>query len=330
MVTRRQFLSVASAALASRPAVAAPALTSRERVDRALRGEETDRQPFTFWYHFKDDNLPGDRHAATTLDFHRRLRTDIVKVMSDYAYPKPKAEWFALREEKNPFPQQIRALELIRDGLAGKAHFLETIFNPWNQATKIASKDPAASTASKQEVQRLKAEKPQKLLDALEVIAKSEANHARRAIQAGASGIFLAIDNAQDGILTREEYARFSEPFDRMILDAVRNAPINTLHLHGDKVYLDRFYKGWAATAVSYSAHGTGVSMARFRENSSSLLIGGLDEKNFRKLERTDLKRQWSDANRGAGRKFVLAPGCSVPDETTDEELLMVARMFGA
>ena len=43
--------------------------------------------------------------------------------------------------------------------IGGEVPFVETVFNPWNQAEKISSK---------QEVQRLKREEPQKLLDALE------------------------------------------------------------------------------------------------------------------------------------------------------------------
>jgi hypothetical protein len=41
--------------------------------------------------------------------------------MSDYPYPKAKGEWHDLRVVDNPYPQQIRALELIRDGLRGNA-----------------------------------------------------------------------------------------------------------------------------------------------------------------------------------------------------------------
>ena len=166
-------------------------LTSRERIDRALRGEDADRPPFTLWNHFGLEKFPGERHAQATLAFHRRHRTDLVKVMSDFPYPKP-----PLKVEANPFPEQIRALEIIREELAGSMYFVETIFNPYNQARKISSKA---------EVARLRREDPQTLLDALEIIARSEANHARRAIEAGASGIFLAIDTAVEGLLTREE-----------------------------------------------------------------------------------------------------------------------------
>lgn len=296
-------------------------MSSKERVDRALQGQDVDRSPFSFWYHFLDAAKPGEEHARSTLAFHDKFHTDLVKVMSDYPYPKPKAEWYVLREEKNPFPQQIVSLEEIRDGLGGKAYFVETMFNPFKVAENLSSPE---------EVRRLQKEKPQALLDAMEAIAKSEANHARRAVAAGAAGIFLAIANAQDGYMTQQDYAKFSEPFDKMVLDAVRSAPLNVLHLHGDKVYLDRFYKGFSASAINYSAHGTGVSIAQVRAKYSGVILGGLDEVNYRKLARQDLKRQWIDAKKAAGAKFILTPGCSVPNDSTDEELSVLPKMFGA
>ena len=292
-------------------------MTPRERIDRILKGQDTDRPAFSFWYHFQDENEPPETHARNTLDFHRRLRTDLVKVMSDYPYPKPPSGPASLQEEADPFPRQVRALELIRDGLGGRAHFVETVFNPWNQAGKVFGKA---------ELQRWKAEDPAGLLRALDIIARSEANHARRAIAAGASGVFLAIDNAQPDTLSREEYRKFSEPFDRMVVEAVRQAPLNILHLHGDRVYLAAFYRGWPAAAISYSTHATGVPIAEVRSRFDGVLMGGLDEVNFRSLTPEQMKEQWQAAQDQAGRRFLLAPGCSVPDETADEELLRLAQ----
>ena len=299
MLTRRAFLYASSAAL-----LPGASMTPRERIDRVLKGEDPDRQPFSFWYHFGLEKLPGDRHAKATLAFHRKFRTDLVKVMSDFPYPKPPGAWYELKEEKNPFPEQIRALELIRDGLAGKAHFIETVFNPWNVAEKLSS--PA------------------------EVIATSEANHARRAIAAGASGVFVAIANAQEGVLSRQDYARFSEPFDKMVFEAVAGAPLNTMHLHDDKVYLDLFYKGWPAGVFHYSTHGTGVSIAEARRNFSGVILGGLDHVNLLSLSEDRIESQWRSARRAAGPKFILAPGCSAPNESTDEELLRIVKVVGA
>lgn len=316
MLTRRDllYLSAASAFPAAR-------MTSKERVGRALRGEEVDRPPFTFWHHFLDEKLPGDSHAKATLDFHRKFRTDIVKVMSDYPYPKPAGRWYDLKVLTNPYPEQLRALERIRDGLAGEVYFVETIFNPWNVAEKLSSPE---------EVRRMQQEDPKGLLTALETIAESEANHAKKAVAAGASGIFLAIANAQDGIMTRKEYGKFSWPFDRVVLQAVASAPLNVLHLHGDKVYLDLFYKGWFASAINYSTHGTRVPIAKVRAKYDGLIMGGIDEVNYRKLTPAEIKRQADSARKAAGNKFILAPGCSVPNESTDEELERLPKVLGA
>jgi uroporphyrinogen decarboxylase len=310
MLTRRTLLFAAPAILRG------ARLSPKERVNRALRGQDVDRPPFTYWYHFLDDNEPGTKHAQSTLDFQRKFRTDLVKVMSDYPFPSG-----LTRVSDNPFPEQIRALELIRDGLAGTKLFVETIFNPWNMAEKLSSKEA---------VLKLKAAKPQALLAQLQLIAESQANHARKAIAAGASGIFLAIANAQDGILSQADYAKFSEPFDKLVLNAVNSAPLNILHLHGDKVYLDRFYQGWPASVIQYSQHGTGVPVANVRAKYAGVLMAGIDEGNYRKLTPADLKRQWQEAQAAAGKRFILAPGCSVPNDTKEEEMLALTKLLGA
>jgi uroporphyrinogen decarboxylase len=317
MLSRRELLSLTAAA-----AFAAPAkMTSRERVDRAVRGQEVDRPPFTFWHHFGLEKFPGERHAKATIEFHRKFRTDLVKVMSDYPYPKPAGRWYEPKVVLNPFPEQLDALAEIGSELGRDVPFVETIFNPWNQAGKISSKD---------EVQRLKREDPKSLLEALQAIAESEASHARKALAAGAAGIFLAIDNALPGTLTEDEYAKFSEPFDRLVLEAASGAPLNTLHLHGDRVYLDRFVKVWPAAIVNYSAHGTGVSIAAMRAKYPGVLMGGLDERNFRTLTTADLESQAKAARTAAGAKFILAPGCSVPDDSKDAELSRLPKLLGA
>jgi uroporphyrinogen decarboxylase len=317
MLSRRLFLFSSVAAVAT----AGAALTHKQRVDRAWSGKSVDRPPFSYWHHFGLEKQGPEKHAEATIAFHKQFKTDLVKVMSDFPYPKPAGAWYQLKEEQNPFPSQIRALELIRDGVGADAYFLETIFNPWKVAENLSS------TA---EVLKLKQEKPQALLDALDIIARSEANHARKAIATGASGIFLAIANAQPDQLSREDYAKFSEPFDRQVLEAVKNAPLNTLHLHGDKVYLDHFAKPWPASAINYSVHGTGVEFSDFRKKYRGVLMGGLDEVNYRTLTEDQLRQEWQKAQQGAGARFVLAPGCSVPNDSTDSELARLVNVLNA
>jgi uroporphyrinogen decarboxylase len=319
--SRRHFLAAVGATLVAKVNLQAEtSLSSRKRVDRALAGREVDRTPFSFWHHFGLQKEHPEHFVQATLDFHARFKTDLVKVMSDFTYPKPAGQWYDLREEANPFPAQIQALTAIGQSLGHEAHFVETIFNPWKVAENLSST---------QEVMRLKEENPQRLLDTLEVITKSEANHARRAVAAGASGIFFAIANAQDGILSQDDYAKFSEPFDRLVLEATAHAPLNTLHLHGDRVYLDRFYKGWAASVINYSVQGTGVPISTVRKKYSGVLLGGLDEVKFRALSEETVRSQYESARNEAGRRFILAPGCTVPNDSADAELLRVPHVLG-
>jgi hypothetical protein len=58
--------------------------------------------------------------------------------------------------------------------------------------------------------------------------------------------------------------------------------------------------------------------------------MGGIDETSFRDLTKTELRGQWQAAQSAAGIKFILAPGCSVPDETSDEELMRLVELLQA
>lgn len=303
---RRHFLLATTAAISH----GAASLTKTERVRRALAGRDLDRPPFTFWHHF--GLKTPEEHAAATLKFHHEYRTDIVKVMSDFPYPAPAGKWWELQPRENPFAPQIRALDLIRDGLKGEAPILETIFNPWNVAEKLSSK---------QEVLRLKSENPRALMDALDVITRSEINHVKRALKAGAAGIFLSVANANAASLTRDDYVRFSLPFDRRIMEAASTAWLNVLHAHVEAPYLDLF-RGFPAPVFNYSMHVSQIPIAQVRKTLTSTIAGGIDELNYRTLSAQQIQAQWRAAQAAAGRKFILTPGCSVPNESTREELL--------
>ena len=112
------------------------------------------------------------------------------------------------------------------------------------------------------------------------------------------------------------------------------SAPWNVLHLHsdakfGDKLYIDRFTQGWPAAAINSSLY-TGIAISDLRKKYAGVIMAGLDERKYRTLSNGDLKRQWIAASRAAGNKFVLAPGCSVPNDSADEELSRLPKMFGA
>lgn len=288
-------------------------LSSRERLERLLMGREVDRTPYSIWQHLGIERNGPEAFAQATVQYHLDYGTDFVKVMSDLSYPAPAGKnWWDLKVIDNPFPEQVRSLELIREQLQDRTYYIETVFAPWNVAEKLSTEA---------EVRRLKQEKPQQLADALEVIAHSQANHVKRALAAGASGIFLAIPTADVSALSREDYRKWSEPYDRIVLEAARSAHFNVLHIHGSKIYLDLFYTGWPSAAINYSSAATGISLEQVKPHYAGILIGGIDENAYRFLTVEDLKRAYSNSLREVGNRLIFAPGCTVPLDTPPEEL---------
>ncbi len=311
---RREFLMSAVACAAFGRA----ALSSKERVDRVLAGRDVDRPPFTFWHHF--GLKTAEAHAARTLEFHRQYHTDLVKVMSDFPYPKPAGKWYELKVNPNPFPDQIHALELVRDGLQGNAYMIETVFNPWNVAQKLSSKE---------EVLRLKEKNPQALMDALEVITQSEIAHAKRAMAAGAAGVLFSIANANSQELSVADYERFSRPFDQRFLEGVSGAMLNFMHVHVEPAYLSHFHR-FTAPVINYSRHVSGIPIEEVRRQFPAWVVaGGIDEVHYRTLAPAEMREQWQAASQAAGRRFILTPGCSVPNDSTPAELGRLPGLLG-
>jgi uroporphyrinogen decarboxylase len=142
----------------------------------------------------------------------------------------------------------------------------------------------------------------------------------------GARGILLAVANANAKELSVADYALFNAPFDKRILDAVSGAPLNALHLHVDREYLDQF-RNFSAPVVNYSLHVTGIPIADVRARfPQQVVAGGIDEVNYRKLSQADIRAQWQ----AAGKKFVLTPGCSVPNDSSTAELALLPKTLGA
>jgi hypothetical protein len=149
MFSRRQFLYLTGAGAL---AATNTKMTGKQRVDRALNGQDVDRTPFTYWHHFGLEKLPGERLAEATLAFHRQFRTDLVKVMSDHPFPKPAGKWHDLKVANNPFPEQLRALELIREGLRGPGLLCRDRLQPMERGGKdvVAGRSAPAQTGEPQ------------------------------------------------------------------------------------------------------------------------------------------------------------------------------------
>jgi uroporphyrinogen decarboxylase len=343
-MNRRNFLSAAavSAGLAlARPIygkkAGSSALSHKERVDRALSGQDLDRPPFTFYHHYKRPT--AQLEAQDHLDFHRSYNTDIVKVMNDFDYPhSTTGKWYELKPLDSPYPDQLETLKLVRDGLKGDAYFIDTIYGPYMTAMILFQSQPQfASLGKSEEVQDgqikslhdLQHGNPDAWHGALEAITQSTINHIRHTKDIGASGALVSIFNAESKFGSVADYERYTRPYDKRVFDALADTKLTVLHLHYlERPFLDQF-REFKAPVIQYSVKTSGIPISEVRKQFSQPIAGGVDEIDYEKLTVAEMHKQWTEAREQAGVKYIAAPGCSVPNSSTPEELARFPRSLG-
>jgi uroporphyrinogen decarboxylase len=312
-------------------------LTHKERVDRALRGQDVDRPPFTFYHHYKAPT--PQLEAQDHLDFHRTYKTDIVKVMNDFDYPQSKTgKWYELKPLDSPFPDQLTTLQLVRDGLNSDAYFIDTIYGPYMTAMILFQSQPQFANLPKSDEVRdeqikslheFQQQNPEAWHGALEAITQSTINHIRHTKEIGASGALVSIFNAESKFGSVSDYEQDSRPYDKRVFDALADTKLSFLHLHYlERPYLGQF-KDFNAPVIHYSVKTSGIPISEVRKQHSQPIAGGVDEIDYEKLTVDEIRQQWTEAWREAGSKYIAAPGCSVPDNSTPEALARFPQSFG-
>ena len=72
---------------------------------------------------------------------------------------------------------------------------------------------------------------------------------------------------------------------------------------------------------VQYSVKTSGIPISEVRKQFSQTIAGGVDEIDFDKLTTSEMRKQWTEAREQAGSKYIAAPGCSVPNDSTTCQL---------
>jgi uroporphyrinogen decarboxylase len=294
------------------------ALNKIERVTRALKGVEADRPPFSFWYHFGLQHMPGRKYAEAQIDFYRAFDPDFIKVMNDYPYPLPRGlEALATEEDwKRVEPvagadkcwaQQLDALSTINGAIGKEALFVETVFSPWTTARRLTRTG---------ELDEARQRYPETLLAAMDAIATSLARYAVEAIARGASGIFLSLGAATDDVMTAGEYEVWGRPFDLKILDAVTGSPFNVLHIHGKRIHFDSLLD-YPVQALNWSHCTTAPSLRDARARTRKPILGGINEATIDYRSASEIEKEVAKALDEAGPVgLMVTPGCTVPSDT--------------
>lgn len=320
-------------------------MEKRERVEAVMRGAAVDRVPFGLWRHFHGQDRTPEELATSTLQFALQFEPDVVKLTPtglygvedwgvDRAYfddphrpperTRPAFDdpsgWARLRPldpTSGALGRELRALHLTGAGLGLDWPLLMTVFSPLTLAYKLVGNRLVDDLRSA----------PETVEAGLARIAETTADFALLCLEAGADGIFFASQLATHRFLTPAEHARFGEPFDRAVLDAVAGRSwLTVLHLHGTDVFFD-LANHYPVHAVSWHDRETEPDLASAARQTGRILMAGLDRRLFEAGTPGQVEAQARQAPAATGgRRLILAPSCVIPTPSPPENLHAVRR----
>lgn len=290
-----------------------------ERVDAVLKGQEPDRPPLSLWYHFGVQHGSGEQFADITLKYFNFYDFDFLKVMNDYFYPRPEGLLAVktpedlrrithVRVENTDWREQFKALVLLSRALAGKAYFIDTVFDPWQSLRR---------NMAGENIKHLMAEAPDATLEALDVVADNLIAYCKKSLSIGSAGIFMSVPAASE-IVTREEFLKFVKPAAMKVFQAISGlAHMNTAHIHGDHLFFDDVLD-FPVDVYSWWDRGPdGPSLQSVKAKIAGCVMGGIDQKI---VARTSIAFLQDHVRQGIAlggrRRFFLANGCSIDSWT--------------
>jgi uroporphyrinogen decarboxylase len=306
-----------------------PELSHRQRIELMLDGHPIDRVPVCFWHHFQPAGN-GRALAKQTYDFFvTDYDLDIVKIMPDLHYPFPHKsiqsidDWRLLEPidpQRSPWvQQQVECINALMERILLEAPIIVTMFSPLTEALYFAQSTEQFLEHAQQA--------PALVHQALGVIAENLKAAAEQLLRAGADGLFFALQGATTATMPEATYREFGRPYDFTALRGAQNGWFNVLHLHGDKDLMFDMALDYPVQALSWSDRIAGPSLREARTKTSLCLMGGWNEQElFGGGKEAEINSQALDAfSQTLGAKFILAPGCSIPDDS-DEIAMGVAR----
>ena len=310
------------------------AMTASERVHAALKGEHVDRVPFCFWHHFKPEGS-GERLATSTMEFFRqKFDLDIVKIMPDLPYPMPGEQMVEADQvrmlpklglETPIFEQQLVCIRTLRAQLGPDYPLVVTHFSPLTHLFYMLGKEKAIEELRKHSAP---------IEEGLGTIASNLSHLFKASIEAGASGVFFSCMGATNADLTRDEYTQYGRPYDLQALEGAKDGWLNILHVHaepnqeGDEIYFNHFLD-YPVSTLSWSDRLTGPSLSEALTQTDKCLMGGLAERGpLTHGSETELDNEIMAAvTQTKGRRLILANGCSIPDDNSEEWLYAARRL---
>src|SRR6202795_458295 len=324
-------------------------MTKRERILAAIKREPTDRPPYAFWRHFPNVDRSPAALAQTTLRFHERYGSDFLKVtpagghaVEDWGCVEseglaPGGHRPCLRHAVNA-PGDWKKIRPVAMESTGWASHIESVIRCVVDRRADCSVVPTVfsplSLARKLSGDRLNydiKENTSLVEDALVAITETILAFMEACFRESAEGIFYSVQAASHVVHTEEEYARFGAPYDRRILEAVReHSRLTVLHCHGERLMFDRL-AALPADVWNWDDRRAGPTLADGKALVPGAVQGGLNQwSTLKDGTGPDAKAEAQDAlAQTGGTGLILGAGCVLLTQHSDATMIELVQSLG-
>lgn len=292
-----------------------------------------DRPPVALWRHFPVDDQSAENLAVATINFQRTFDFDLVKVTPassfcikdwgaqdqwqgategtrEYTHlviqtPDDWEKLTVLDPCKGQLGEQLKCLRMITSELGSDVPVIQTIFNPLSQAKNLVGRETLLVHLR---------QFPDAVHTGLKIIAESTRRFIEEAKETGIAGIFFAVQHAQFGVMSLDEYTQFGRHYDLQILNLVGDLWLNMLHLHGENVMFTQLMD-YPVEILNWHDQDTFPSLDDGKQLSDHVVCGGLQREKTMVLGTPEsVEKEARDAIQVTdGNRFILGTGCVVP-----------------
>ncbi|MFQ6088124.1 MAG: uroporphyrinogen decarboxylase family protein [Candidatus Methanofastidiosia archaeon] len=310
-----------------------------ERIFAAVDLEEVDRVPISLWQHHPQADHVAEKLAKATIRYYKKYDIDMVKVcpfglhcVADWGArikffkdpyktpelieplikePEDYLELHPLSPEEGYLLEMVKAISLISKELKEEVPILQTGFSPLMTCMYLSGDEV---------FEHLKTY-PREVKEALKVIEKTTLDYLKASIDAGARGVFFATKAATYDFIDEKRFDEFGRRYDLKLLKSLK-CDLKLLHIHGENIMFDFLLK-YPVNLLNWHSRGTPPSLSEARRKTKKCLVGGLDEKKtLLKGTGEEIREEILDAIEQVNRGLIIGPGCVIPPEAPEANLL--------
>lgn len=308
-------------------------LSHRDRMQACLAGQVIHPTPISMWRHFPVDDQTPDGLAAATAAFQHTFDFDFIKVTPtssfclkdwgsedhwsgnpegtrDYTrrvihHPEQWADLAILDPTRGHLGAQLNCLGLLGQAFRPHTPILQTIFSPLSQAKNLVGGETLLVHLRRY---------PEALHAGLERITQTTIRFLEESINTGIDGVFFAVQHAQYGLLSPQEFDIFGKAYDLRVMEAAQGLWLNLLHLHGNDIMFN-IASQYPVSVVNWHDRETGPSLVEAQTLFDGVVCGGLRQWDSMVLGSNEqVRMEASDAVQSTGgKRFILGTGCVLP-----------------